>query len=145
MEVCGCQSDQVFPASSRKRTVKTNGEEKMSQERQIEQGAVAPQERHKTTPLTSVKKPNTTNKMFEISRTLNAALLSNEVKDSDLLLLSPHFSNYYVPLLFLGTPPCKRAHSEQILQTQVEGSFPGMGSLLFPQDPLILQGARDCG
>lgn len=33
MEVSWCQSDHVFPTSSRRRAVKPNGEEKMSQER----------------------------------------------------------------------------------------------------------------
>ncbi len=34
-EVSGCQSDHVFPTSSRRRAVKPNAEEKMSQERQM--------------------------------------------------------------------------------------------------------------
>lgn len=38
------------------------------------------------------KKQSLITKMFEISRTLNAALLSNEVKPRDLLLPSPRFS-----------------------------------------------------
>lgn len=38
------------------------------------------------------KKQSLITKMFEISRTLNAALLSNEVKPCDLLLPSPRFS-----------------------------------------------------
>lgn len=37
------------------------------------------------------KKQSLITKMFEISRTLNAALLSNEVKPRDLLLPSPRF------------------------------------------------------
>ncbi|XP_026104071.1 ELAV-like protein 4 isoform X9 [Carassius auratus] len=59
--------------------------------------------------------------MFEISRTLNAALLSNEC----LKMMVKCSQNSAV--------------------AQAEGSFPGMGSLLFPRDPSSQLGARALG
>ncbi|KAL1270153.1 hypothetical protein QQF64_032442 [Cirrhinus molitorella] len=59
--------------------------------------------------------------MFEISRTLNAALLSNEC----LKMMVRCSQNSEV--------------------AQAEGSFPGMGSLLFPRDPSSQLGARALG
>ncbi|XP_056628813.1 ELAV-like protein 4 isoform X2 [Triplophysa dalaica] len=59
--------------------------------------------------------------MFEISRTLNAALLSNEC----LKMMVRCSQNSAV--------------------AQAEDSFPGMGSLLFPRDPSSQLGARELG
>ncbi|XP_065104551.1 ELAV-like protein 4 isoform X2 [Paramisgurnus dabryanus] len=59
--------------------------------------------------------------MFEISRTLNAALLSNEC----LKMMVRCSQNSAV--------------------AQAEGSFPGMGSLLFPRDSSSQLGARELG
>ncbi|XP_048064941.1 ELAV-like protein 4 isoform X2 [Megalobrama amblycephala] len=70
--------------------------------------------------------------------------------------LPPWLAFCSLPLLFFSPLPCKCAPREQCLKmmvrcsqnsavAQAEGSFPGMGSLLFPRDPSSQLGARELG